>query len=38
MLEINEFEAARTLLRQGLPLKHLKESNTDQYLKLENLM
>lgn len=38
MLEINELEAARALLRQGGPLKHLKESHVERYLKLENLL
>lgn len=38
MLEINEFEAARALLRQGTPLKQLKEDQLDKYLKLENLL
>ena len=38
MLEINELEAARALLRQGTPLKELKESNLEKYLKLENLL
>jgi hypothetical protein len=38
MLELNELEAARAILRQGDPLKHLKESNLDEYLKLENIL
>lgn len=38
MLEMNEVEAARAILRQGGPLKQLKESHLDRYLKLENLM
>jgi hypothetical protein len=38
MLEINEFEAARALLRQGTPLKQLKEGHLEKYLKLENLL
>lgn len=38
MLEINELEAARALLRQGTPLKQLKEVNLERYLKLENLL
>lgn len=38
MLEINELEAARALLRQGTVLKHLKETNLEKYLKLENLL
>lgn len=38
MLEINEFEAARALLRQGTPLKQLKEDHLEKYLKLENLL
>lgn len=38
MLEINELEAARALLRQGTPLKQLKESHLEKYLKLENLL
>ena len=38
MLEINELEAARALLRQGTPLKQLKETHLEKYLKLENLL
>ncbi len=38
MLEMNELEAARALLRQGTPLKRLKESHLEKYLKLENLL
>lgn len=38
MLEINELEAARALLRQGSPLKQLKEGHLEKYLKLENLL
>ena len=38
MLEINELEAARALLRQGNSLKQLKEFNIEKYLKLENLL
>lgn len=38
MLEINELEAARAILRQGSPLKQLKENNIERYLKLENLL
>lgn len=38
MLEINELEAARALLRQGNSLKALKETNLEKYLKLENLL
>lgn len=38
MLEMNELEAARGLLRQGTPLKQLKESHLEKYLKLENLL
>lgn len=38
MLEINELEAARALLRQGTPLKQLKENHLEKYLKLENLL
>lgn len=38
MLELNELEAARALLRQGGPLKQLKESHVEKYLKLENLL
>ena len=38
MLEINELEAARALLRPGNPLKQLKEVHLEKYLKLENLL
>lgn len=38
MLEQNELEAARAILRQGGPLKHLKDANLDRYLKLENIL
>ena len=38
MLEINELEAARALLRQGNSLKQLKEFHIEKYLKLENLL
>lgn len=38
MLEINELEAARALLRQGTPLKQLKEVHLERYLKFENLL
>lgn len=38
MLEINELDAARALLRQGSILKQLKDSHLEKYLKLENLL
>lgn len=38
MLEMNELEAARAIVRQGTPLKQLKETNLEKYLKLENIL
>ena len=38
MLEINELEAARALLRQGSPLEAIEKGHLEKYLKLENLL
>lgn len=38
MLELQEIETARAILRDSDPMKLMKESNLERYLKWENLL